>query len=134
MLDQYRLLVGTYLLVQDSSLSYVDTIAGAALFDLSGLPQEYFVTSESSDLAWVQTVFQAVGLQSLLVSSLQLQGFRHTIVYGAECCIVIVRQKAGYVALLLQPTYPGHISEAFLKWSQDLELSVLRSNPRFNPV
>jgi hypothetical protein len=44
-------------------VSYVDFVIGAATFDLSGLPKEYFVTVEGNDISWIQTIFQGLGLQ-----------------------------------------------------------------------
>lgn len=117
---------------KDSSVSYSDSVIGAAIFDLSGLPKEYFTTIESNDVSWVQTIFQALGLQSLLISSLRLEGFRHAIVHGSEYRAIVVRQKSRYTALLIrQGTI---ITDSFIYWSQDFEPSSLRAHPRFNAV
>jgi hypothetical protein len=117
---------------KDLSVSYSDSVIGAAIFDLSGLPKEYFTTIESNDVGWVQTIFQALGLQSLLISSLRLEGFRHAIVHGLEYRAIVVRQRSRYTALLIrQGTI---ISDSFIQWSQDFEPSTLRAHPRFNAV
>lgn len=115
-------------------MSYSDAVIGAAIFDLSGLPKEYFTTPESGDISWVQTIFQALGLQSLLLSSLRLEGFRHALIHGAGYCAIVVRQKARYTALLVRQTSPDNISEALIQWTQDLEPNALRSHPRFSVV
>lgn len=116
-----------------SSGSYIDDLIGAAIFDLSGLPKEYFTTTESSDVSWVQTIFQALGLQSLLMSSLKLDGFRHAVVHGADYQAVVVRQKNCYTALLTRRT-PEALSESFIQWSQEFEPTNLRSHPRFSAM
>lgn len=121
-------------LEQDTHVSYSNYIVGAAIFDLSGLPKEYFTTGDSSDMSWVQSIFQALGLQSLLSSSLQLEGFRHAVIRGSDYHAVVVRQRVRYLALLLQGDELGKIPEGFLTWSFDFEPSVLRTHPRFSAV
>lgn len=119
---------------QDTRVSYSNSIVGAAIFDLSGLPKEYFTTSESSDVSWVQTIFQALGLQSLLMSSLRLEGFRHAVIHGQDYLAVVVRQRVRYMALLVHREELQVISEGFLIWSLDFEPSILRTHPRFSAV
>jgi hypothetical protein len=116
---------------QDGQTSYSDRVMGAAIFDLNGLPKEYFTTTESSNMSWVQTIFQALGLRSLLMSSLRLEGFHHATIYGAEYCAIIVKQRAHYTALLLNQAEAEVISDSFVDWVQSFQLSDLRSNPRF---
>ncbi|MFQ3616500.1 MAG: hypothetical protein SNJ57_02995 [Cyanobacteriota bacterium] len=118
---------------QASSGQYIDDLIGAAIFDLSGLPKEYFTTAESSDVSWVQTIFQALGLQSLLMSSLKLDGFRHAVIHGADYRAVVVRQKNRYTALLTRQTSEV-LSESFIHWSQEFEPTMLRSHPRFSAM
>lgn len=112
------------------SMSYADAVVGAAVFDLNGLPKEYFTTAQTIDMTWVQTIFQALGLRSLLMSSLQLEGFRHATIYGSEYCAVVVKQKAHYTALLIHKQ-DDLISDAFIQWVQNFQLSELKQNPRF---
>jgi hypothetical protein len=109
---------------------YSDCVMGAAIFDLNGLPKEYFTTSESTNMIWVQTIFQALGLRSLLVSSLQLEGFHHATIWGVEYCAIIVKQKTHYTALLVQKEEEA-IPEAFIQWVQNFQLSELKQSPRF---
>lgn len=111
-----------------------EAIVGAAIFDPSGLPKEYFTTSENSDVSWVQTIFQALGLQSLLISSLRLEGFRHAVVRGVEHSAIVVRQKSRYIALLVRQTNPEPISESFIDWTITFEPSVLKTDSRFSTV
>ena len=119
---------------QDTHVSYSDYIVGAAVFDLSGLPKEYFTTGESNDMSWVQSIFQALGLQSLLSSSLRLEGFRHAVIGGTDYHAVVVRQPARYVALLLRSDEMGTIPDGFMEWSFDFDPSVLRIHPNFSAV
>jgi len=115
-------------------VSYSNYIVGAAIFDLSGLPKEYFTTGESNDMSWVQSIFQALGLQSLLSSSLRLEGFRHAVIRGTDYHAVVVRQRVRYMALLLHSDDVGAVPEGFLNWSFDFEPSVLRTHPRFSAM
>jgi hypothetical protein len=119
---------------QDVQVNYSDSVIGAAIFDLSGLPKEYFTTADSGDIGWVQTIFQALGLQSLLISSLQLEGFHHAVIHGAGYCAIVVRQRARYTALLVRQSDFKELSSSFVYWMQDLEPTILKSNPRFSAV
>lgn len=118
---------------KDSSVSYSNSVIGAAIFDLSGLPKEYFTTKDCVDMSWVQTIFQALGLQSLLISSLRLEGFRHVVVHSKQYQAIVVRQKSRYTAILIhQNSEP--VSEAFIHWAHEFEPSLLKSDPRFSTV
>ncbi len=116
----------------DLSLIYSDYIVGAAIFDLNGLPKEYFTTPESDSMIWVQTIFQALGLRSLLMSSLQLEGFRHATILGVEYSAIVVKQRTHYIALLIQPQ--AAIDAAFIAWAQTFEPDDLKHNSRFKIV
>lgn len=121
-----------------SLLSSQDTILqsilGVAIFDLNGLPKEYFVTKENNSTNWVQLVFQALGLKSLLMSSLKVEGFQHiSIDYGNRTAIV-VRAKDDYVALLLsEPLKFASTKQGdqFSQWVRHFERNLLRKNERF---
>jgi predicted regulator of Ras-like GTPase activity (Roadblock/LC7/MglB family) len=113
----------------DPSMLYPDHIMGAAIFDLNGLPKEYYTTAESDNMSWVQTIFQALGLRSLLMSSLRLEGFHHVTIRGSEYCAVVVKQKAHYIALLLDKQ--DNVDHAFISWLQNFQPSELKQNPRF---
>lgn len=114
----------------DLAMSYPDYIVGAAIFDLNGLPKEYFTTSDNTGMSWVQTIFQALGLRSLLMSSLQLEGFHHATIHGDEYCAVVVKQRAQYTALLIRQKDEA-ITDSFIQWVQNFQLSELKQNPRF---
>lgn len=117
-------------LLASSGMSYLDDIIGAAIFDLNGLPKEYFTTLESTNMSWVQTIFQALGLRSLLMSSLQLEGFHHATIEGQDYFAVIVKQRTQYTALLLQPV-EDECSDQLLKWIQNFQTDTLKQNSRF---
>lgn len=118
---------------KDLGVSYSESVIGAAIFDLSGLPKEYFTTHESNDVSWVQTIFQALGLQSLLMSSLRLEGFRHVVVHGKGYRAIVLKQKTCYTAILVRQTNEA-ITGAFIKWAQEFQPSDLKSDPRFQAI
>lgn len=117
--------------VSDANTDLADCVIGAAIFDLNGLPREYFVTSDNNNISWVQTIFQALGLQSLLMSSLKLEGFHHAVIRGQDCNAVIVKQRNCYTALLLRTTDDTPVNKNLVNWVQDFEIETLRNHPRF---
>lgn len=108
----------------------IDDILGAAIFDLNGLPKEYFATADETSMIWVQTIFQALGLRSLLMAFLQLEGFHHAAVQGEEYCAIVVKQKNLYIALLLRQKNE-EISDQLVKWVQTFQPEILKSHPHF---
>jgi hypothetical protein len=120
-------------LSKDHGVSYLDYVIGAAIFDLSGLPKEYFTTSDSANISWVQTIFQALGLQSLLLSSLQLEGFRHVIIHGREYRAIVIKQKSHYTAILVRQTNE-EVLQSLFQWAQDFQPAILKSDSRFNKI
>lgn len=119
---------------KNMSTAFVNTVIGAAVFDLNGLPKQYYTTVDNQDVSWVQTIFQAVGLRSLLGSSLQLEGFRYAVVCSDEHQAVVVRQKSCYVALLLRNSPEEPLSEAFKEWLLEFDLQDLTEDTRFNSI
>ncbi|MCS6813039.1 MAG: hypothetical protein NZ772_05630 [Cyanobacteria bacterium] len=117
--------------VDDHEFDYMQDVIGAATFDLNGLPKDYYLTEESSHINWVQTIFQALGLRSLLMSSLQLEGFQHAVVNGSDYSAIVVKQPARYVALLMRHTESTTITPAFIHWVQEFDPSRLCSDERF---
>lgn len=117
---------------QTSPELYTQQVVGAAVFDLSGLPQEYFISADTSNVSWVQTVFQALGLQSLLLASLKLEGFRHATVHTDDYRAIVFRQRTGYTALLLQQHTA--LSPEFMKWARTFEPTLLKIDPRFSLI
>lgn len=114
--------------------TYVDSIVGAAIFDPNGLPREYFTTTENNDISWVQTAFQALGLRSLLVSSLQLEGFDHAITHSNGYFAIVVGQRTNYLALLIRQNQFKGVSKSFIRWAHELDINRLKSDPRFKSL
>ncbi len=114
---------------ENSAMPYINDVVGAAIFDLNGLPKEYFTTSDNESMGWLQTIFQALGLRSLLMSSLQLETFHHAVIEGSDYYAVIVKQRTVYTALLLKQTEA--VSLDLIQWAQTFDAEVLRTNPRF---
>lgn len=112
-------------------MSYFDRVLGAAIFDLSGLPKDYYISVESADISWVQTIFQSLGLQGLLTASFQVDGFRHAVIQGAQCHAVIVRQSNCYVAILMRQN-DALTSEDLAQWASSFDPTTLGSDPRFS--
>lgn len=112
-------------------VSYSEQILGAAIFDLSGLPKDYYVSNESTDISWVQTIFQALGLQALLNSSFQLKEFHNALVQGAHFHAIIVRQSTCYVALLLRQN-DVLVSEELIQWASQFDPYSLAHDIRFS--
>ena len=66
---------------------------GAATFDLSGLPKEYYTLVDGSkSIIWVQPIFQALGLKSLLAASLPVEGFTHAVIHGNDYTAIVIKQ------------------------------------------
>jgi hypothetical protein len=109
-------------------------IFGVAIFDLSGLPREYFITHDHDSTTWVQIVFQALGLKSLLMSSLKLDGCFHISIGLGKQTALVVRTKDAYVALLMQDKMnftSVEQADRFSQWVRQFEQKMLRQNPRF---
>jgi hypothetical protein len=109
------------------------TVIGVAVFDLSGLPHEYLTTSDSPDISWVQTIFQALGLRSLLMASLQLDGFTSATICGDRYCAFVVRQKFYYIAFLVH-SEDNHLDPQMREWMRSCDLDSLKLHPRFQPA
>lgn len=110
---------------------YLGSVVGAAVFDLSGLPREYLVTDEVDNVSWVQTVFQALGLRSLLMSSLQLDGFHYASTCANGYRAIIVKQKDQYLALLLKPESAHSVTQNLLNWAKTFDPDELKLYPQF---
>ncbi|QQE67303.1 hypothetical protein GFS31_40160 [Leptolyngbya sp. BL0902] len=115
----------------------LNNILGVAIFDLSSLPKEYYITAENNNTNWVQLVFQALGLKSLLMSSLKLEGFMHISIGFSQQTAIVVRTKDDYVALLMrEPILFKDVeqSDKFSQWVRHFEQKLLRQNSRFIPA
>ena len=115
----------------------LENIVGVAIFDFNGLPQEYFITADNESTSWVQLVFQALGLKSLLMSSLQLEGFSHISIELDQQTAIVVRTKEEYVALLMGQSLTfatAQESDRFSHWVRQFERQLLREHSRFIPT
>jgi hypothetical protein len=107
---------------------------GAATFDLSGLPKEYYTLVDGSkSIIWVQPIFQALGLKSLLAASLPVENFTHAVIRGKEYTAVVVKQQGNYLALLIDPQNEI-INDKFLNWAKCFDAVSLKKNPRFQVI
>ncbi|MBW4465444.1 MAG: hypothetical protein KME07_08385 [Pegethrix bostrychoides GSE-TBD4-15B] len=111
-------------------MSYLDQILGAAIFDPSGLPKSYYVSLETADISWVQTIFQALGLQALLQSTFQVDEFRHAVIHGTHYHALIVRKSSCYVAILIRQR-ELFVSEALIDWALQFDPATLAEDSRF---
>ncbi|MGD1907342.1 MAG: hypothetical protein ACFB0C_15340 [Leptolyngbyaceae cyanobacterium] len=112
-----------------------ESLLGVAVFDVNGLPREYFVTDDNRSTSWVQIVFQALGLRSLLASSLELEGFQHIAVNLTSTTAVVVRRRHDYIGLLVngKPALTGAPDPSpLMQWVEKLKLEDLYEHPRFH--
>lgn len=112
----------------------VADILGVAIFDINGLPREYLITEENSSTNWVQIVFQALGLRTLLASSLELEGFQQITIRLEETTAIVVRRRQDYIALQFRGKLT-FISKAdnlrLTSLISALDLEKLRQHPHF---
>ncbi len=97
----------------------------------------YYITNENDNTNWVQLVFQALGLKSLLMSSLKLDGFMHISIGFSQQTAIVVRAKDDYIALLMrEPILFKDVEQAdkFSLWVRNFEQKLLRQNSRFIPA
>ncbi len=111
-------------------MSYSDQILGAAVFDPSGLPKDYYIPISNADIGWIQTIFQVLGLQALLNSAFQVEGFRHAVIHGTHFHALIIRKPTCYVALLIQQSNIV-ISAQLIDWATQFDPASLADDPRF---
>ncbi|MEO1591828.1 MAG: hypothetical protein AAFU71_11120 [Cyanobacteria bacterium J06632_22] len=112
----------------------VNVIMGIAVFNLDGLPQEYFITPDNRDTAWVQMVFQSLGLQALTAEALGAQSLKYTIVQTRDGDAVIIRTVERFLALFVKRSRPQMIPSVepeWIDWVCQFEAKALRSHPHF---
>jgi len=115
----------------------LNAIIGIAIFGVDGLPKEYFITPENRDTAWVQLVFQALGLQALTAEALGTQVLKHTIVQTRDGDAVIVRAADHFLALFVKRSRPQAIPRVdadWIDWVCAFEEKELRSHPHFRAI
>lgn len=119
------------------NLPNAEQILGLAVFDARGLPRDYFITSEHNDTEWIQLVFQALGLQQLLTSEMELPRLDNAVIRTKVGNIVVIRAEQGYIALLIKRLLPQehpHIDRHWVDWILHFEATVVRTNPNFKVV
>jgi hypothetical protein len=117
------------------NLEYQTSMLGAASFDLSGLPKDYFIRVEGSQtIAWVQTIFQVIGVRSLLASSLKLEGFSHSLIRGSQNAALVVRQPNGYMAILYELDYQNLSNSDLISWAKQLNANQIKRDRSFKVV
>ena len=96
-------LIGNVDLTQPNQTAFsIKDVLGVAIFDLNGLPREYFITEENPSIHWVQLVFQALGLRSLLSHSLSVEGFQQMTIRLENTTTIVVHRYQDYIALQLK--------------------------------
>jgi hypothetical protein len=118
------------------SLSHDRWIVGAAVFDWTGLPIQYFVSMDTVTLPWEEAVFEALGLQALLLKFLKLEGFSSARVIshpieGVCYSAMVMRRREHYLALLIDDRELCLENPEFRAWLDRFEAVQLRDNPRF---
>ncbi len=102
-----------------------------------GLPRSSFITPKHQDTDWVQLVFQFLGLQQLMASTMGLPMGGHIMVRTKIGNIVVIRRDQGYVALLLKRALPQErpeINSDWVDWICDFEANVVRNDANFQAV
>lgn len=119
------------------NLPNVEQILGLAVFDARGLPRDYFITSEHKDTEWIQLVFQALGLQQLLSSEMELPELDNVVIRTKVGNIVVIRAEQGYIALLIKRLLPQErpqIDRHWVDWILNFEATMVRTHPDFRAV
>lgn len=115
----------------------LNDILGAAVFDLNGLPREYYTTEDNQGTEWVQTVFQALSLKALITASLRIEGFQGITIRTENYDAIVVQLNSGYTALLFKKAkiFVEDIADpAFDEWVRNFEASILRNSNHFQTV
>lgn len=104
---------------------------------MNGLPVQYFVTEANPSTGWVQIVFQAIGLRSLLSASLQLGTTQQIMIHSEETTVIVVRCRQGYIALQFQDQLTFNSAterEQLMTLVNGLEAEKLHQHPHFKAI
>ncbi|MEM7769953.1 MAG: hypothetical protein AAF327_05520 [Cyanobacteria bacterium P01_A01_bin.37] len=112
----------------------LDSLIGVTIFDLNGLPQEYYGTVDGDDTRWIQIVFQAMGLQLLLGTAFQVSGFRHAIIHDASHPVAVFKLRTCCVAFLINPANFHDVTAWLVAQIDNVNLSDLLADQRFSVV
>lgn len=119
------------------SVPNIEQILGVAVFDAMGLPCDYFITSQHQDTEWVQLVFQSLGLQQLVASTMDLAALKHGMIRTKVGNIIIVCGQNRYIAMLVKRSLPQErpqIDDDLVNWICNFEATVLRNDSTFRSV
>ncbi len=123
--------------MKPASLPDDEQILGLAVFDRVGLPRDYFITLQHEDTEWIQLAFQLLGLQQLIVTTLELPRLSNAMIRTKVGNIVMVCYDQGYIAILLKRVLPQerpHVDKAWVAWICEFEANVVRNHPNFRAV
>ncbi len=115
----------------------VEQILGLAVFDAAGLPRDYFITPQHEDIEWIQLVFQALGLQQLMVSTMGLPVLSHAMLRTKAGNVVVICCQQRYIALLLKRALPQErpqVDNSWVDWVCEFEAKSVRNHPHFRAV
>lgn len=115
----------------------IEQILGLAVFDSTGLPRDYFITAQHDDMEWIQLVFQLLGLQQLIASTMELPEANHAVIRTKVGNIVVICCAQGFIALLIKRVLPQEypqIDKAWFEWACEFEAQVVRNHPNFRVV
>jgi hypothetical protein len=109
---------------------YLEQVIGAAVFDLNGLPKQFFITPENPSLIWTQTILQILGLKSLLNPLMPAETFHYVTFSGHQYRALVVNRRSLYLALAIKH-HEDEISHEFIRWAWQVQLETFQKNPRF---
>ena len=117
-----------------NELSVLRQVNGVAVFGLDGLSEEYFSTDENSDTGWIQIISHTLGMQSLLSSALQVDGFRHAIIHGSSDSAIVIKQFSRYLAFFVSGETLDDLADKIVSGMRNFDPGMLYADPRFSVV
>jgi hypothetical protein len=81
-------------------------------------------------LTWTQTIFQILGLQSLLATLIPSEEFDYATLNGQLYCAIVMKQRSHYLALAIK-NREDKIPDGLIDWAKQLRPESLHKNPRF---
>ncbi|MEB3211205.1 MAG: hypothetical protein VKL39_07615 [Leptolyngbyaceae bacterium] len=112
----------------------LDSVLGVTIFDLNGLPKEYYGTVENDDTSWIQVVFQTLGLELLFESAFQLGHFQYSIIHDTPNPAIVFKLRTYCVAFLLSPVNFRDVADRIAAQINHFDPSLPISDPRFSVV
>jgi hypothetical protein len=112
----------------------LDSVIGVTIFDLNGLPKEYYGTPENDDTSWIQVVFQALGLEMLFESAFQFGKLQYSIIHDTPNPAVVFKMRTYCVAFLLSPINFRDVAERLATQIDQFHPGMPAADPRFSTV